>query len=74
MTADTDHRPTEPVPATSIFGAVRVTAYLGGALCATLRIHAPLPVLLVPVVCAIPVWLGLYLRSAVLRKLVRHGL
>ncbi|WP_051342405.1 DoxX family protein [Pseudonocardia spinosispora] len=62
------------VPQTSLFGAVLITAYLGGALCATLRIHAPLPVLLIPVVFAIPVWLGLYLRSAALRKLVRHGL
>jgi len=63
------------VPRTSVVGAVLITAYLGGALCATLRIHAPLfPVLLAPVLVAVPVWLGLYLRSPALRRLVHSGL
>lgn len=62
------------VPRTSLFGAVLITAYLGGALCATLRIGAPvLTVLLAPVYVAVPVWLGLYLRSPGLRQLVRQG-
>jgi hypothetical protein len=62
------------VPRTALLGAVLVTAYLGGALCATLRIDAPVfTVLLAPVYVAVPVWLGLYLRSPALRQLVRHG-
>jgi hypothetical protein len=63
------------IPRTSVIGAVLITAYLGGALCATLRVQAPLfPVLLAPVFTAVPVWLGLYLRSPALRQLVRAGL
>jgi len=63
------------VPRTSVFGAVLITAYLGGAFGATLRVHAQLfPVLLAPVLVAVPVWLGLYLRSPALRRLVHSGL
>jgi DoxX-like protein len=62
------------VPRTALIGAVLITGYLGGALCATLRIGAPVfTVLLAPVYVAVPVWLGLYLRSPGLRRLVRHG-
>jgi hypothetical protein len=61
------------IPRTALIGAVLVTTYLGGAFCATLRIHAPIPLLLLPVLFAVPVWLGLYLRSPGLRRLVRTG-
>jgi hypothetical protein len=61
------------VPRTAIVGAVLLTAYLGGAFCATFRVHTPVPVLLAPVVFAVPVWLSLYLRSPAFRRLVSPG-
>lgn len=62
------------VPRTAVLGAVLLTGYLGGAVCAQLRIAAPLfSTLLFPVYTGVLVWLGLYLRSAALRALVRAG-
>lgn len=62
------------IPRTSVFGAVYVTAYLGGAVCAQVRVDAPLlGFTLFPVYVAVLLWLGLYLRSAALRRLVRTG-
>lgn len=62
------------VPRTSVFGAVFTTAYLGGAVCANVRVEAPLfGYVLFPVYVAVLLWLGLYLRSAALRSLVRTG-
>lgn len=62
------------IPRTSVFGAVFVTAYLGGAVCANVRAEMPLlGYVLFPVYVAIALWLGLYLRSAALRRLVRTG-
>jgi DoxX-like family len=62
------------VPRTAVLGAVLLTGYLGGAVCAQLRIEAPLlSTLLFPVYTGVLVWLGLYLRSAVLRALVKAG-
>jgi DoxX-like family len=59
------------VPRTSILGAVLLTGYLGGAVCAQLRIDAPLfSAMLFPVYFGILVWVALYLRSAQLRQLV----
>jgi hypothetical protein len=62
------------VPRTAVLGAVLLTGYLGGAVCAQLRIEAPLlSTVLFPVYVGALVWLGLYLRSAALRALVRAG-
>jgi hypothetical protein len=62
------------VPRTSVFGAVLVTAYLGGAVCANIRAQLSLfGYVLSPVYVAVVLWLGLYLRSAALRRLVRTG-
>jgi hypothetical protein len=62
------------VPRTSVFGAVFTTAYLGGAVCAQVRVEAELfGYVLFPVYVAVLLWLGLYLRSAALRRLVRDG-
>lgn len=59
------------VPRTSVLGAIFLTAYLGGALCAQVRIGAPLfSTLLSPVYVAVFVWAGLYLRQAALRKVL----
>jgi hypothetical protein len=62
------------IPRTAVLGAVLLTAYLGGAVCANLRIEAPLfSNLLFPVYVGALVWLGLYLRNPGLRELVRTG-
>lgn len=59
------------VPRTSILGAVLLTGYLGGAVCAQLRIEAPLfSTMLFPVYVGVVVWVALYLRSKQLRALV----
>jgi len=62
------------IPRTSVFGAVLITGYLGGAVCANVRVDAPLfGYVLFPVYVAVLVWLGLYLRNSALRQLVRTG-
>jgi DoxX-like protein len=59
------------VPRTAVLGAVLLTGYLGGAVCAQLRIGAPLfSTMLFPVYFGIVVWVALYLRDPRLRKLV----
>ena len=62
------------VPRTAVLGAVLLTGYLGGAVCAQLRIEAPVFTnVLFPIYVGALVWIGLYLRSAALRALVRAG-
>lgn len=62
------------VPRTSLLGAVLLTGYLGGAVCAQLRVEAPLfSTTLFPVYTGIVVWVALYLRSAQLRQIVRSA-
>ena len=59
------------VPRTAILGAVLLTGYLGGAVCAQLRIEAPLfSTMLFPVYFGTLVWVALYLRSPQLRRVV----
>ncbi len=55
------------IPRTSIFGAILLTAYLGGATAAHVRIGDPF---FIPVVVGALLWLGLYLREPRLRALV----
>ena len=63
------------VPRTAILGAVLLTGYLGGAVCAQLRIDAPLfSTMLFPVYFGVVVWVALYLRSPQLRRVVAEGL
>jgi hypothetical protein len=63
------------VPRTAILGAVLFTGYLGGAVCAQLRIEAPLfSTMLFPVYFGILVWVALYLRSPQLRRVVAESL
>lgn len=60
------------VPRTAPLGAVLLTGYLGGAVAAQVRIEAPLlSTGLFPVYTGILLWLGLYLRDARVRDLVR---
>ena len=63
------------VPRTAILGAVLLTGYLGGAVCAQLRIDAPLfSTMLFPVYVGVVVWAALYLRSPQLRRVVAETL
>jgi hypothetical protein len=57
------------VPRTSVLGAILLTGYLGGAVCAQVRIGAPFfSTQLSAVYVAVFVWAGVYLRNAALRK------
>ncbi len=58
------------IPATSVFGAVLVTAWLGGAVDSMVRMNMPGHPFLFPVFFGVLVWLGLYLRNDRLRALV----
>lgn len=56
------------IPQTAVLGAILVTAYLGGATAAHVRISDPL--LFSPVILGIVAWLGLLLREPRLRPLL----
>ena len=47
---------------TAVIGAILLTGYLGGAIATTVRLEEG-PLVLLPVVAAVLVWLGLYLRD-----------
>jgi hypothetical protein len=55
------------IPATSVLGAVLVSAYLGGAVVAHVRVG---DAYIVPILLAVLAWLGLFLRDARIRKLL----
>ena len=55
------------VPRTSVFGAILLTAYLGGATATHVRVGEAF---FMPVAVAVLAWLGLYLRDGRLRALV----
>ena len=59
------------LPKTSIFGAILLTGYLGGAVASHTRIGDPLfSHILFPTYIAALLWLGLYFREERLRTLV----
>ena len=59
------------VPRTALFGAIFVTAYLGGAVAAHVRVKDPLfSHVLFPVYLAAVLWAGLALRDPRLRRLL----
>ena len=63
------------IPRTAILGAVLLTGYLGGAVCAQLRVEAQLfGFVLAPVYFGVVVWVALYLRSPRLLRLVATSL
>ena len=49
------------IPQTAVFGAVLLTAYLGGATAAHARIGEPY---FIPIIAGVLVWVGIYLREA----------
>jgi hypothetical protein len=56
------------IPRTSVFGAILLTAYLGGATATHARVGDP--AFVGPVITGVLLWLGLYLREQRLRALV----
>lgn len=59
------------IPQTAIFGAILLTAYLGGAVAIQLRVGHPLfSQTLFPVYFGALVWLALYLREGRLHRLI----
>jgi DoxX-like protein len=55
------------IPRTAIFGAILLTGYFGGAVATHVRAGEPY---FFPIVVAVLVWLGIFLRDARLRALV----
>ncbi len=59
------------IPRTSIFGAILLTGYLGGAVATHVRVGDPLfSHVLFPIYLGVLVWLGLYLREERLQTLL----
>jgi hypothetical protein len=56
------------IPRTSVFGAILVAAYLGGATATNVRVGDP--VFIIPVLLGILAWLGLFFRDDRLRALL----
>ena len=62
------------IPKFSFLGAILLTGFLGGAIATHFRINNPLfSHTLFPVYVLLFIWLGLYLRSASLRKLLLNN-
>jgi len=62
------------IPRTTIIGAVALTGYLGGAVCAQLRLEADLfSTMLFPVYFGVLIWAATLLRSPATRALVKAG-
>jgi hypothetical protein len=62
------------IPRSALIGAILLTGFLGGAIATHFRINNPLfSHTLFPVYVLLFIWLGLYLRSASLRKLLLNS-
>lgn len=58
------------IPRASVFGAILLTGYLGGAIATQLRASSPLFSLVFPIIIGALVWGGLLLRDKQLRAVV----
>jgi DoxX-like family len=58
------------IPQTSVLGAILLTAYLGGATAANVRVGSPVFNTSFPIIFGVLVWLGLFLRESRLRALI----
>ena len=56
------------IPRTAVLGAILLTGYLGGATATHARLLDPF--FIMPIVCGVMVWLGLFLRDRRLRELL----
>lgn len=61
------------IPRTTLWGALFLTAYLGGAVAINVRMGAPLSIALSPVYVAVFTWGALWLRSDRLQTLFSAG-
>ncbi|HTW63870.1 MAG TPA: DoxX family protein [Bryobacteraceae bacterium] len=58
------------IPHTSIFGAILLTAYLGGAVASQIRISAPAFDTSFPIIFCVLIWAPLFLREPRLRAII----
>ncbi len=58
------------IPRTAILGAMLLTGYLGGAVAAEVRVAHPFFECLFPVILAMVVWAGIFLRNPELRHMI----
>jgi hypothetical protein len=58
------------IPRTAVLGAVLLTGYLGGAIATHVRVAAPAFNVIFPIIVALFVWGGLYLRDERLEALI----
>lgn len=58
------------IPATSVFGAILLTGYLGGAVAANVRVDSPVLNTVLAIAVGVLVWVGLHLRESRLRTLI----
>jgi hypothetical protein len=58
------------IPRTSIFGAILIVGYLGGAVATNVLVHSPAVSSVLAITFGVLAWLGLYLRESRLRALV----
>ena len=58
------------IPRTSVLGAILLTGYLGGAIATHVRVGGPLFNIIFPLIFAVMLWGGLYLRNERLRRLL----
>jgi hypothetical protein len=61
------------MPRTSVFGAILLTGYLGGAAASGVRIGAPLFNIVFPIVFGVIVWASLVMRNPRLEKVIFHS-
>lgn len=58
------------IPQTAVLGAILLTAYLGGAVAANLRIENPMFNTFFPIVFAALAWVGIFMRESRLASLI----
>jgi hypothetical protein len=58
------------IPRTAVLGAVLLTGYLGGAIATHVRVGAPVFNVIFPVIVALFIWGGLYMRDARVAELL----
>lgn len=58
------------IPRLVLLGGILLAAYLGGAVCAGLRVHAPAAYIIAPIVVGVLVWVAIFLRDARFRPLL----
>ncbi|USU10694.1 DoxX family protein [Sphingomonadaceae bacterium OTU29THOMA1] len=62
------------IPRTAVIGAILITAFFGGAICAHFRIgETAAPPQLLAIVVAALAWFGLWLRNGVIRQAISLG-